>query len=71
MIHKFLFIIVPEADGILFILQQVKNKIVREVIEVVKGHQLLIDQILQEDLFDADELTMEHINLVAGVLSKV
>ncbi|KAI5665252.1 hypothetical protein M9H77_24575 [Catharanthus roseus] len=50
---------------------EVKNKIVREVIEVVKGHQLLIDQILQEDLFDADELTMEHINLVAGVLSKV
>lgn len=48
-----------------------KNKVVREIIEFIKGHQLLFDQILQEDLSDADELTMEIINLVVGILSKV
>ncbi|KAG6389301.1 hypothetical protein SASPL_150768 [Salvia splendens] len=50
---------------------QVKNKVVREIIEFIKGHQLLFDQILQEDLLDASELTMEIINLVVGILSKV
>ncbi|KAJ4837663.1 hypothetical protein Tsubulata_013874 [Turnera subulata] len=50
---------------------EVKNKIVREVIGFVKGHQLLFDQILREDVAEADELTMEHINLVVGILSKV
>lgn len=44
---------------------------VREIIEFIKGHQLLFDQILQEDLSDANELTMEIINLVVGILSKV
>lgn len=48
-----------------------KNKVVREIIEFIKGHQLLFDQILQEDLSDANELTMEIINLVVGILSKV
>lgn len=48
-----------------------KNKIVREVIEFVKGHQLLFDQIVQLDVFSADELTMEQLNLVSGILSKV
>lgn len=50
---------------------EVRNKIVREVIEFVKGHQLLFDQILRLDLFSADELTMEQLNLVSGILSKV
>lgn len=48
-----------------------KNKIVREVIDFVKGHQLLVDQVLREDVYEADELTMEQINLVVGILSKV
>ena len=48
-----------------------KNKIVREVIDFIKGHQLLFDQILQQDISEADELTMEQINLVVGILSKV
>lgn len=48
-----------------------KNKIVREVIDFVKGHQLLVDQVLREDIYEADELTMEQINLVVGILSKV
>lgn len=47
-----------------------KNKVVREIIEFTKGHQLF-DQILQEDFSDADELTMELINLVVGILTKV
>ncbi|OVA00429.1 Nucleoporin Nup186/Nup192/Nup205 [Macleaya cordata] len=50
---------------------EVKNKIVREVIDFVKGHQLLFDQVLREDVSKADELTMEQINLVVGILSKV
>ncbi len=50
---------------------QVKNKIVREVIDFVKGQQLLFDQILQEDISEADDLTMEQINLLVGILSKV
>lgn len=43
----------------------------REVIEFVRSHQLLFDQILLEDLSDADDLTMEQINLVVGILTKV
>ncbi|RZC53774.1 hypothetical protein C5167_012639 [Papaver somniferum] len=50
---------------------EVKNKIVREVIDFVKGHQLLFDQVIREDVSKADELTMEQINLVVGILSKV
>ncbi|KAK4487351.1 hypothetical protein RD792_006029 [Penstemon davidsonii] len=50
---------------------EVKNKVVREIIEFVKGHQLMFDQVVQEDLSDADELTMEQINLVVGILGKV
>ncbi|KAK2984101.1 hypothetical protein RJ640_018126, partial [Escallonia rubra] len=50
---------------------EVKNKVVREVIDFVKGHQLLFDQLLHEDVSGADEVTMEQINLVVGVLSKV
>lgn len=48
-----------------------KNKIVREVIDFVKGHQSLFDQVLRLDIADADELRMEQINLVVGILSKV
>lgn len=50
---------------------EVKNKIVREVIDFVKGHQLLFDQILREDISTADELTVEQINLVVAILCKV
>lgn len=50
---------------------EVKNKVVREVIEFVRSHQLLFDQILREDLSDADVLTMEQINLVVGILTKI
>ncbi|XVE54418.1 hypothetical protein DITRI_Ditri03aG0079600 [Diplodiscus trichospermus] len=50
---------------------EVKNKIVREVIDFVKGHKLLFDQVLREDVSGADELMMEQISLVVGILSKV
>ncbi|TXG61268.1 hypothetical protein EZV62_012631 [Acer yangbiense] len=50
---------------------EVKNKIVREVIDFVKGHRLLFDQVLQENVSEVDELMMEQINLVVGILSKV
>ncbi|KAE8668521.1 NUP205 protein [Hibiscus syriacus] len=50
---------------------EAKNKVVREVIDFVKGHHLLFDQVLQEDASGADELMMEQINLVVGILSKV
>jgi nuclear pore complex protein Nup205 len=50
---------------------QVKNKIVREVVDFVKGHQSLFDQVLRLEIAEADELRMEQINLVVGILSKV
>lgn len=50
---------------------EVKNKIVREIIDFVRGHQLLFDQVLRQDISAGDELTIEQINLVVGILSKV
>ncbi|WCJ29645.1 Nuclear pore complex protein NUP205 [Euphorbia peplus] len=50
---------------------EVKKKIVREVIDFIKGHQLLCDQILREDISRADDVTMEQIHLLVGILSKV
>lgn len=50
---------------------EVKNKIVREAIEFVKAHPSLFDRALQENIFEANELMTELINLVVGVLSKV
>lgn len=48
-----------------------KNKIVREAIEFVKANPSLFDRALQENIFEVDELMMEFINLVVGILSKV
>ncbi|CAH8279240.1 unnamed protein product [Arabidopsis lyrata] len=48
-----------------------RNKIVREVIEFIKGHQFLFDQLLREDFTQADDLLMEQIILAVGILSKV
>ncbi|PIA65680.1 hypothetical protein AQUCO_00100883v1 [Aquilegia coerulea] len=50
---------------------EVKNKIVREVVDFIKEHQMLFDQILRADISEADESTLEQINLVVGILSKV
>lgn len=48
-----------------------KNKIVREVMDFVKRHRFIFDQVLREDVSEADELTTEQLNLVVGILSKV
>ncbi|KAK6156483.1 hypothetical protein DH2020_010731 [Rehmannia glutinosa] len=66
---RFLFSLTSLVDTSEFF--EVKNKVVREIIEFIRGHQLLFDQILREDLSDADELTMELISLVVGILGKV
>ncbi|GAA0150858.1 hypothetical protein LIER_09706 [Lithospermum erythrorhizon] len=50
---------------------EVKNKVVREVVQFVKGHQLTFDQILGEEFSVADELIMELTNLAVSILSKV
>nr|GMD93267.1 nuclear pore complex protein NUP205 [Ipomoea batatas] len=51
---------------------QVSNKVVRGVLEfIIRGHALLFDQILREDLSGADELTMEQVNLVVSILTKI
>ncbi|XP_058074466.1 nuclear pore complex protein NUP205 [Magnolia sinica] len=50
---------------------EVKNKIVREIIDFVKGHQSFFDQVLREDVSEGDELSLEQINLVVAILSKV
>ncbi|CAH9088046.1 unnamed protein product [Cuscuta europaea] len=50
---------------------EVSNKVVREVLDFIRGHTLLFDQILREDLSGADELTMEQINLVVSILTKI
>uniref|UniRef100_A0A1D1ZKM6 Nuclear pore complex protein Nup205 n=3 Tax=Anthurium amnicola TaxID=1678845 RepID=A0A1D1ZKM6_9ARAE len=50
---------------------EVKNKFVREVVDFVKGHQSVIDEILRKDVCWVNELTMEQINLVVCILSKV
>ncbi|KAL6555058.1 hypothetical protein OROGR_006316 [Orobanche gracilis] len=66
---RLLFSLTALVDGSEFF--EVKNKVVREIIEFVRGHQWLFDQILREDLSDGDEYTMELISLVVGILSKV
>ncbi|XP_061373362.1 nuclear pore complex protein NUP205 isoform X2 [Gastrolobium bilobum] len=50
---------------------EVNNKIVREGIDFIKGNQSLFDQVLRSDIAEADELRMEQVNLVVGILSKV
>lgn len=54
-----------------YYLSQVKNKIVREVIDFVKSHQSTFYQILKEDVSGANELALERVTLVVSVLSKV
>nr|GMD74325.1 nuclear pore complex protein NUP205 [Ipomoea batatas] len=51
--------------------RMVSNKFVRGVLEFIRGHALLFDQILREDLSGADELTMEKVNLVVSILTKI
>ncbi|KAL9242432.1 hypothetical protein vseg_016427 [Gypsophila vaccaria] len=49
---------------------EVKNKIVREVIEFVKAHPAIFDWALQENISEANEMVMELVHLVIAILSK-
>lgn len=50
--------------------EQVKDKIVHQIIDLVKAHQSFFDQVLREDISEADDLTLEQISLVVAILSK-
>lgn len=50
--------------------EQVKDKIVHRIIDLVKAHQSFFDQVLREDISEADDLTLEQISLVVAILSK-
>ncbi|XXG47855.1 hypothetical protein AAC387_Pa02g2424 [Persea americana] len=50
---------------------EVKDKIVHQIIDLVKAHQSFFDQVLREDISEADDLTLEQISLVVAILSKV
>lgn len=47
------------------------NKIVREVLEFVKENQAIFHHNLKGDISGADEFTLERVNLVVSILSKV
>ncbi|KAI4377146.1 hypothetical protein MLD38_014827 [Melastoma candidum] len=51
-------------------LAEVKDKIAREIMNFVRGHEVLFDQVLRQDIYANNALLMEQINLVVGVLSK-
>ncbi|ERN00332.1 hypothetical protein AMTR_s00104p00038340 [Amborella trichopoda] len=59
------------AKGFCYVESEVRNKIVREVIDFIKAHQWLFDQVLRVDISQADELTLELIDLIVSILSKV
>ncbi|KAJ0987901.1 hypothetical protein J5N97_006257 [Dioscorea zingiberensis] len=50
---------------------EVKNKIVRDIIDFVKRHQSLFDQIIREDVSRSDKNLLESISLVVSILCKV
>ncbi|XP_020088373.1 nuclear pore complex protein NUP205 isoform X2 [Ananas comosus] len=50
---------------------EVNNKIVREVLEFVKENQAIFHHNLKGDISGADEFTLERVNLVVSILSKV
>ncbi|KAH7657158.1 nuclear pore complex protein Nup205 protein [Dioscorea alata] len=52
-------------------LLEVKNKIVRDIIDFVKRHQSLFDQIIREDLSRSDTKHLECVSLVVSILCKV
>ncbi|XP_078432384.1 nuclear pore complex protein (DUF3414) isoform X2 [Wolffia australiana] len=50
---------------------EVKDKVVREVLDFVRAHQSTFDEILRKDVSSADEFSLEQVNLVVYILSKV
>ncbi|XP_015688500.2 nuclear pore complex protein NUP205 [Oryza brachyantha] len=50
---------------------EVKNKIVREVVDFAKQHQSVFNSILRESISGANILTLERLNIVVSILGKV
>ncbi|KAL6604475.1 hypothetical protein ACP70R_042902 [Stipagrostis hirtigluma subsp. patula] len=50
---------------------EVKNKIVREIVDFAKQHQSVFNSILRENLSGANLFTLERLNMVVYILSKV
>ncbi|KAJ4808768.1 nuclear pore complex protein (DUF3414) [Rhynchospora pubera] len=50
---------------------EVKNKIVREVLEFIRSHHLIFSQILKEDVKTTDDSSLERVYLAVFILCKV
>ncbi|CAL4889322.1 unnamed protein product [Urochloa decumbens] len=50
---------------------EVKNKIVREIVDFAKQHQSVFNSILRENMSGANLFTLERLSLVVSILSKV
>ncbi|KAK3156306.1 hypothetical protein QOZ80_2AG0105440 [Eleusine coracana subsp. coracana] len=50
---------------------EVKNKIVREIVDFAKQHQSVFNGILRENMSGANLFTLERLNMVVSILSKV
>ncbi|KAG0532241.1 hypothetical protein BDA96_04G092100 [Sorghum bicolor] len=50
---------------------EVKNKIVREIVDFTKQHQSVFNSILRENMTGANLLTLEQLNMAVSILSKV
>ncbi|KAG2649317.1 nuclear pore complex protein NUP205-like isoform X3 [Panicum virgatum] len=50
---------------------EVKNKIVREIVDFAKQHQSVFSSILRENVSGANLFTLERLSLVVSILSKV
>ncbi|XP_039133079.1 nuclear pore complex protein NUP205-like [Dioscorea cayenensis subsp. rotundata] len=51
--------------------KEVKNKILRDIIDFVKRHQSFFDQIMREDLSRSDTKHLECVSLVVSILCKI
>jgi nuclear pore complex protein Nup205 len=49
----------------------VKNKIVREMVDFAKQNQPIFNSILRENISGANAFTLERLNMVVSILSKV
>ncbi|KAM0920997.1 hypothetical protein ACQ4PT_007209 [Festuca glaucescens] len=50
---------------------EVKNKIVREIVDFAKQNQSIFNSILRENISGANAFTLERLNMVVSILSKV
>ncbi|VAI45230.1 unnamed protein product [Triticum turgidum subsp. durum] len=50
---------------------EVKNKIVREIVDFAKQHQSIFDSILRENISGANAFSLERLNMVVSILSKI